>query len=128
MRFFNRLWPALALGFLYALVLFAPARAQDSAQESAAQFFAADRARMQAPAPSARPQGRARPHSGVRANMGRGVHPRLIAFARRFNCTIISGYRPGARVAGTPYFPAFAVRAAKYVRVLSPGFSFRAWA
>lgn len=99
--FAMRCGASLALAFLYALVLFAPARAQEYLPESAAQFFAADRERVRPAARTVRPPRRARDHSGGVTNMMRGVHPRLIAFARRFNCTIISGYRPGARVAGT---------------------------
>lgn len=81
------LLPAAALcGFFYAVPVHA---------ESAAEFFANDRPRVtqSSPAPRANRSRRGANH--------RGVHPRLIAFANRFGCRIISGYRPGARIAGT---------------------------
>lgn len=67
------------------------------AQESAAEFFASDNARVTQFATVPRVN-RSR---NVASQNHRGVHPRLIAFANRFDCRIISGYRPGARIAGT---------------------------
>jgi len=76
---------------ILAMLLCSPAIA-----ETPAEFFANDRARIEKSYKIERAK-RARVHHG---NV-RGVHPRLIDFARKFNCRIISGYRPGARIRGT---------------------------
>jgi len=44
---------------------------------------------------------KAAPRFVKRSANTRGVNSKLIAFANRFGCTIISGYRPGARIRGS---------------------------
>ena len=97
---------AMALALLACVMVPDSAKAQDTP----GQFFAEDRARHHVRAPTKMMRrGRAVRSRGARLsccikcnNCGgqgvrRSVNPRLIAFANRFGCRIISGYRPGAR-------------------------------
>jgi hypothetical protein len=86
-------WFAFAMAV--AIILYAVSVAPARAQETPAEFFRADQARSAPVAPGRR----ASTVSERRRAAGkhRGVNPKLLALASRFNLTIISGYRPGAR-------------------------------